>query len=89
MKILEDHLDHLRGKIVGFLKSNPDFVKRYETGDFARADKVKDLQKRFCFDVMYCSGLTPFIADTLYTYMDDTHVYTALKCVCPKVTRKY
>ncbi|MFC6441065.1 hypothetical protein [Bowmanella sp. JS7-9] len=64
-------------------------IREYEHGQFARADKVKDLQMRFCFDLAYGAGLTRFICDTLFQYLDSSHVYTALKRICPTVERKY
>lgn len=68
-------------------------VTAYEKGEFHNSDKVKDLQKRFCFDLLYMSGIK--IGDGIGTgghiigdYTDD-HTYTALKKVCPKVTKRY
>jgi len=60
----------------------------YEQGQFPRADKVKDLQKRFVWDVLFASKQYDFINE-LYTYMNDSHIETALKKICPKVERKY
>jgi hypothetical protein len=81
----------MKAQIDAFLSrvGSADAVAMYERGDIANADKVQDLQKRFCFDVMKCAQLTPFVCKEIYPYADDTHLYTALKAICPTVTRKY
>ncbi len=92
MKIKQEHLDHLKktiGETVAKYNSNGKLVKAYQSGDFHNSDKTKDLQKRFCFDLLHGSGLTKWVCQTLYPYMDDSHLYTALKSVCPIVQRNY
>ena len=65
------------------------YAAAYERGDFPRAARVKDLQTRFCFDMLSAAGLTPWVCGTLYGYADDTHILTALESILPAVTRKY
>ena len=89
MKIKQEHLEHLKTEINKTLEKYPNLVEEYETGKFARSGKVKDLQRRFCFDLSHGSGLNQFICDTLYEYMNDDHLYTALKSIYPKVTKRY
>ena len=91
MKIKNDHFEALKTAIDATLEkhnSRGELVKCYEAGNFSRADKVTDLQKRFCFDVLYGSGLTRWVSDNL-SYLTDDHIFTALKKVCPIVARKY
>ena len=92
MKIKQEHFDKLKREIESTLKKHNgsgELVDCYEKGNFARANKVKDLQKRFCFDVLYGAGLARWASDNLSAYMDDSHIYTALKRICPVVVRKY
>ena len=89
MKIRQEHLSTLKTNIDEILAKYPSLVDEYEHGKFPRSDKVKDLQKRFCFDVLYGAGLTAWVCEELYAYLDDSHLYTALKTVCPAVTKKY
>ena len=89
MKIKPLHLERLRKAIEWVLENSPNIVEDYEQGRFARADKVKNLQKRFCFDLLYAAGVNHWIYDELNPYMNDAHLYTALKAVSPKVVRKY
>ncbi len=89
MKITKEHYDFLNKEINHVLIKYPNLVDEYENGHFARADRTKDLQKRFCFDLLYGAGLTKWVCDELYPYMNDDHIYTALKNICPVVTKKY
>lgn len=92
MKMKAEHFDKLKRDIDGTLAiHNPEgeLVACYESGDFHNADKVKELQQRFCFDLLYGAGLNKWVCDELYPYLNDEHIYTALKKVCPQITRRY
>jgi len=45
----------------------------------AKDPKVKDLEKRLRWDLSYKAGLNSFICGHLYSYLDDSHIDTALK----------
>jgi hypothetical protein len=88
MKIKKEHLAHIKQAIDATLAThnpNGELVAYYESEEFVHANKVGDLQKRFCFDLMYGAGLIPFVCSELYPYLDDSHIYTALKSICPKI----
>jgi len=88
MKITAQHYVELSAIIGAFLARadlNGELVASYTSGEFPRADKVKDLQLRFCFDVLYMSGANSFACSELYSYLDDTHIYTALRSLCPTI----
>ena len=91
MKITKEHLDFMKQEIDSFLdkQGREAVIEAYETGKFPRSERVKDLQTRFNFDLMYCAKLTPFICETIYKYAHDEHIATALKAICPKVTKRY
>lgn len=89
MKIKPEHFEYMKAKIDKVLAKYPDLPAQYERGDFPRSDKVKDLQKRFCFDVFHGAGLTSWACENIYPYANDNHVYTALKAILPKVENKY
>lgn len=93
MKFTTEHLAILKTGVDKVLTNNPHAAQAYEEGRFARSEKVKDLQRRFCFDVFYASGVkigdgVGTSGDIIGDYTND-HLYTALKAVCPKVERKY
>ena len=89
MKIQRDHLEYLQAKIDAVLDKYPNVVQEYELGHFPRSEKVKDLQQRFNFDLLVGAGVSTWVSENLYPYLDDTHLRTALKRICPKVERKY
>ena len=65
------------------------YVETYEKGLFHNADKVRDLQTRFCFDVYYAAGGELNAKICMLPGINDAHILTALKTICPKVERKY
>ena len=93
MRFKKEHLAILKAGVDKVLDNNPTAAQAYEAGRFARSESVKNLQRRFCFDVFYASGVK--IGDGIGTQGDivgdytDDHLFTALKAVCPKVVRKY
>lgn len=91
MKIKKEHYEYMSQKINALLdaKGRDDVIAAYESGNFARSEKVRSLQTRFNFDLFYGAGLSGFACDTLYKYLDDAHIETALKKICPKIERKY
>ena len=59
----------------------PEKRERYRTGDIPRADRVKDLNKRYRWDLAYAARLN-LIA--LYDVgCNDTHIDTALRSIVP------
>ena len=89
LKIQQAHYDHMKSTIDETLAThnpNGELVHSYERGDFHNSEKTKDLQKRFCFDLLYGAGLTPWVCKVLYNYLNDDHIYSALKSICPQVT---
>ena len=89
MKMKKEHFDFLENEIKKVLIKYNGIEKEYEKGNFSRSDRVKDLQKRFCFDILFGAGINKWVSETLYPYLNDDHIYTALKNICPKVERKY
>lgn len=89
MKIKPVHFNHMKQEIDKVLIKFPDIAFEYEIGNFFRSESVKNLQMRFCFDVLSAAGLDTWVSSTLYPYMNDDHLFTALKRICPTVERKY
>lgn len=91
MKIKPDHFAHIKAAIDTTIAKHGEnaIIAAYEHGEFPRAEQVKDLQRRLCFDLLYASGLTPWVCDNVYSYVNDEHLFTALKKICPTVTRRY
>jgi hypothetical protein len=81
MKLDRDTLDRMRDAIAPL--DTPQTRERYRAGDFPRADRVRDLDKRYRWDIYYAAGgyrLHP--EDDSIT---DAHIYTALKRIVPSL----
>jgi hypothetical protein len=91
MKIKKEHLTTINEKINAFLLVNPTLPFSYENGNFKNSDRVKDLQTRFNFDVFYMSKCDAYVRgiENQYDFLYDKHIESALKSICPKITKKY
>ena len=98
MKVKPEHVAIIKKEIQAFVanfETKTGFgmdwlVKQYETGNFPHSELTKDLNTRFCWDMVHNAHLDAFICHTLYPYgCHDSHVTTALKSVLPKLTRRY
>jgi len=88
MKIKQHHFDYLKSQIdqtLATYNQHNELVREYEHRLFSRAESTKNIQRRFCFDVLWGSGLNKFVCDNLYPYLNDDHIYTALKSICPTI----
>jgi len=90
MKVSQGHYDALNKAITQVIEQygEKQLVDQYEQGRFARADKVKDLQTRFCFDLLHGANVPELINELYDVGCNDTHILTALKRICPVVQRK-
>lgn len=73
MKMKPEHYNHMKQSIQTFISDHSDDCAKH---------KAAHTPVRFAWDVCHASGMTPFICSTLYEYLNDTHIQTALlKCV--------
>jgi hypothetical protein len=58
---------------------------KYSKLDFPYADKCKDLNRRYRWDLLWSveHGTRTQLFDELYEYLNDTHIDTALKNIVP------
>ncbi len=97
MKIKYDHLEKLKTMIwndgvqtamgVFQVNSGACLLKKYERLEIPRAEYVKDIQRRFCFDMLYYARIPSEFMDELYSYMNDEQIFTALKHILPKLNQ--
>jgi len=93
MKMKKEHYNILKSSIEDVLKNvGPALLQEYENGKFPREDKVKDLNLRFRWDLFYF--VRPKIESSgkklnLYDYLNDSHIDTALRKICPRILKKY
>lgn len=69
MKIKKSHYDQLAAIV--HHKEHADMYQEYKSAG------LSDI--RFIWDSTYKYGANKFICDTLYQYLDDSHITTALK----------
>jgi len=89
-RLSKDQVAYIKKAVIDGLKKAGTTLEKqaaiYEKGEFPRADKVKDLQTRFMFDMLAAGRLSAWLSDQ---DVDNAHIKTALKSFMPKVTRKY
>lgn len=78
-------------RLSGLITVTPELIEAYETGNFHRSDRVKDLNVRFRFDFFnhaFCIDreLRDMIRDEDLT---NDHVDTAMRKIMPTITRRY
>lgn len=79
MKIKPEHLQYMRDRIQAVIDKNGlDYLQKYYD-NLANDSRVKDVDTRFRWDLLYAAGLSDFLVNTLYQYANDSHVDTALK----------
>lgn len=78
MRIGSAHYAHIRDAINALDRDKITAHKEALRGD----GRVKDLEMRFRWDLLWASGLSRWISDTLYpTGVNDDHIDTALRKV--------
>ena len=79
MKIKPEHLARLKELVEPL--DTPQRRIQYLKGDFANADKVKDLNKRYRWDLFWLADGKATTVKEMYVYMNDDHIDTALKSI--------
>jgi hypothetical protein len=77
MKIKPEHYEYIKQAIEALPRDRVLAHKEALKNDA----RVKDLDKRFRWDLLFASQSSVYIADTLYNYMDDKHIDTALRAI--------
>lgn len=73
MKIKSEHFDYLKAAIEPIMARTP--VAEYRAANPTFSDK------RVRWDYLWAAKLSTWISDNLYSYMNDTHIDTALKAI--------
>ena len=71
MKITNQHFSELDTRLQPAIKSFPHSLGEYKKSGMSH--------RRYCFDVLWHAKQSDFVCNTLYRYMNDDHLYTALK----------
>ena len=81
MKVKPEHYEHMRDAIQAVAHRIPATKEA-----IASDSRVKDAAKRLRWDMCYMAGLNKWICDNLYSYMDDTHIDTALRRIMSEIS---
>lgn len=74
MKMSVEHYEYIKSAIAPMsdkIKAHRKFIEN--------EGKSKDIEKRLRWDLTYYAGLSQWICDNLYEYLDDGHIDTALR----------
>lgn len=83
MKISDRSLESMRERITPL--DTEENRTKYLNGEFPRADKVKDLDKRYRWDLAHAAGVA---VTALYDEgLNDTHIDTALRNIVPPLEK--
>ena len=75
LKIRPEHYEFIKNRFrMVHARTKPSFA--YWRKEYAKEGLS---EKRFVWDLYYTSGLTEFTCDTLYKYMNDDHLHSALR----------
>lgn len=77
MKITQEHCNHMK-KAIGALDRGK--VNAHASA-VKSSGRYKDFSKRMRWDLWYMADLTSFACDTLYNYLHDDHIDTALRSI--------
>jgi hypothetical protein len=75
----------LKTRINNALSKNPELVNLYQYGNFERAQNATNLQERFNWDIFHLAQTN----DIDFTDLNDSHIDTALRMICPKIEKKF
>jgi hypothetical protein len=75
MKMQSAHFDYMRTAIKGL--DTPALRAAYKDAGLSL--------KRYQWDIARAVKLTPFICDSLYSYLNDDHIQTALNRIVPEL----
>lgn len=86
MKVKPEDLDKIQAIIATL--DTPEVRAQYIARDIPRAEHVKDLDKRYRWDLFTAANLSVgyVLTDAVYAYANDTHLDTALRSIVPPLT---
>ena len=77
MKIKQEHYNHIKNAIMNCGTT----INEQRLNILNSGKQPKDFYKRLRWDMSYLANLTPYICANLYSYLDDTHIDTALRAI--------
>jgi len=85
MKITKEHYAYILECMTTKLADTSEQDKDGYLENIKNDPRVKDCNKRIRWDLYHAAVPNRYICDTLYTYLDDTHIDSALKAISKKL----
>lgn len=86
MKMTPEHYAHMLEALRRRMTTiTPQQLRTYFE-HLAHDPRVADPHKRLRWDLLWSSGLTTWVCDTLYPYLNDDHIDTALRRAMQELT---
>ena len=76
MKMLPEHYKHLKAAIDKQIELDPAMYENYMSRGLTHT--------RYNWDLLWRAKMGPFVCSTLYTYLKDSHIDTALRKITGK-----
>lgn len=89
---LKQYIESYSALVSEFLRKHPTLIPNYSRGNFIRAEKVKDLQMRFRWDVFHAlNSQSGYTLATSFTSNGETsdHVDTLLRKCTPEIPQMF
>lgn len=84
MKMSQDHY----GYIYNAIKKNEAIIEKHRAC-LLKDPRVKDLEKRLRWDMLYTSVSSQWVCDNLYPYLNDDHIDTALRRIFKELDHEH
>ncbi len=79
MKMAAEHVEHLRAAIAP--RDTAEMRDAYRTGQFPRADRCKDVDKRYRWDLLNATVPARWVCERYDEGLTDANVDTALRSI--------
>ncbi len=71
MKMTKEHFEFIEKRVKKVIKENPNYYKMYKESGLS--------DMRYRWDMLHMAGCLTFTCQTLYKYLNDDHIDTALR----------
>lgn len=89
MKIKPEHYEYMRAAIASLVevKGEPVLREHYEL--LKTDDRVRDVGKRFRWDLQYAAKISAWVCDNIYPYAEDDHIDTAMRRIVKELNLSF
>jgi len=86
MKIKQDHYEYMREALRKRMSTITPHILRTYLQHLQDDPTCADPHKRIRFDLLWSSGISSWVCSTLYPYLNDDHIDTALRRAMQELT---